>query len=156
MPSSYDEEIFERGQWSFALPQRLRHVLPYFRGAFNLAIQSASASFLQRALPRLLSRALFFNYIFFTIILIYLLFYELLGQRSRRHIDRDLFDVIRRLVKHIGWGYMVLIFLVVFALGEVFFIRIYFGYPFTDKFLCFLIIGIMILIRLLEKVSWSV
>ena len=104
MSSLYDEEIFERGQWSITLPQRLRHALPKFRGTFNLAIQSVSTNFLQRTSSFYMSHFLFYNFMLFSIVFGILLLYELVSRRRRRHEDRDLFDVIRKIVRQDSVG----------------------------------------------------
>ena len=118
MSSSYDERIFERDRWSFAPSQRFSQLCHDFRGAFNLAIQSVSVSVLQRTLPYNLSRMLFFNFIFFSLILGTLLIIELIYKRKFRGEDLNLLAVIKRLLRHEGWEYLVFIIIMITLTGN--------------------------------------
>ena len=118
MSSSYEEGIFERGRWSFALSQRFTHVCPSFRGTFKLVIQSVCANILQRTLPYYLSRFLFFNFIIFSILLFIMLLYEFFTMEERQE-DWDLLDIIRDLVRQNGFKTMVFNMILITVLCEV-------------------------------------
>ena len=124
MSSSFAEEVFERGQWDFAIPQRLRIMHPTFSGTFKLAIQSFFPSLLQNTLPLYLSRMLFYNFIFFSLALCILLCIELFNERrvrdedTGREEDLDLLVVIRKLLKVDGWAYLVVIVCVITIIGD--------------------------------------
>ena len=155
MSSSYDERIFERDRWSFAPSQRFSQLWHDFRGTFKLAIQSVSANFLQRTLPRYLSRMLFFNFLFFSLILVILLIHELLpSSRTGRQEDRDLFDVIKKLATR-GRATMVAILVLVILLGESFNIYIELNFQVNELFLLVVFGVSFALVKALVKIPWD-
>lgn len=153
MTSSYDEEIFERGQWSITLPQRLRHALPKFRGTFNLAIQSVSTNFLQRTSSFYMSHFLFYNFMLFSIVFGILLLYELVSRRRRRHEDRDLFDVIRKIVRQDSVGALYVV-IIVFMLGELIYISMKSNIELMGSLVVFALFVLWNIITLVIKVPW--
>ena len=152
MSSSFDEEIFVRGPCSFVLSQRFRNMCSIFRGTFNLAVQSVSTIFLQRTLPQELSNTVFFNFLFFLMILYILLAYEFIDGRIRRREDRDLFDVIKRLVKHVGFVQMAIVVVLVKTIGELIYVGLVVNFEVTQYYY-FLVLGmILVLIIIIYKV----
>ena len=88
-------------------------------------------------------------------ILYILLAYEFIDGRIRRREDRDLFDVIKRLVKHVGYVRVAIVLVLVKVIGELIYVGLVVNFEVTQYYY-FLILGmIFILIVILYKVPWS-
>ena len=96
MSSSYDETLFTRAPWSFALSQRFRHISSRFYGTFTTAIQMFSTNRLFPAVPRPLAYIILFFYLMLIFFLGVIVGSQVWLQVSvRRSEDFDLYDMIR-------------------------------------------------------------
>ena len=156
MSLSNFEDFFERGQWDFAVPQRLRHM--YFRlcGTFQLAFQSVSTNLLQGTLSHYLSRMLFFNFLFFSLALCTLLVLELLNGRKFRDEDFDLLVVIRKVARRESWANVVLNFIVITFIGELIGFILMSNYHITVTLACFLAIFLFLLTLFLKVLIFCI
>ena len=146
--SSYDGEIFERGQWRFAISERLRHNCCRLRGTLRLAVQMASTNLLLPTLPRFLGYVVFFTLILFS------LFLFILMHHARKNEGPDLLEAMKsakRVLKSFGIIGVILLMLSVAGLGCLMFVLVDKVESFDAKLLAILVYFYLLFLFLLIK-----
>ena len=113
MSSSYDETLFTRDPFSFALSQRFSHISSQFYGTFKMVLQMFCLNNLLLAVPRPFAYIIHCLYLFLLLVLAGIV--EEVA--TRNYEDYDLFDVLKKrekAVKLLGYdGLFISCFLVV-------------------------------------------